>query len=182
MRLFNSWIASPLVAAVALAHPIPASAQDTGLPGGATTLSEAHGAWSVTCAVRNQTDETITKVCALSQQQLSQQTRQRALAIELRPEDGGAQGVLVLPFGLALEKGVAYRLDDGQTGSPQTFRTCLPAGCLIDINFDASIVAGLKAGNTLNLIATADGGQEMVFSISLDGFSSAFDRVTALMD
>lgn len=156
-------------------------AQVPSLPGGATTLSESHGAWTVACAIRQQQDETGVRVCALSQQQFAQQTRQRALAIELRPEGGGARGTLILPFGLALAEGVIYRVDDGQISAPQHFRTCLPGGCLIDIDFDAHTIAGLEAGNTLNVIATADGGQALTFTISLAGFSSGFDRVVELL-
>lgn len=157
----------------------PSLAQEPTLPGGATALNESHGDWTVTCAIRQQPDETRVRVCALSQQQITLQTRQRALAIELRPEGDGVKGTLILPFGLALAEGVIYRFDDGQPGTPQTFRTCLPAGCPIDIAFDT--VSGLRAGNTLNVIATADGGQEMTFAVSLAGFSSAFDRVVALL-
>lgn len=167
--------------ALALLTSSPSFAQEPGLPGGATALSESHGAWTVTCAIRQQPDETRVRVCALSQQQVAQQTRQRALAIELRPEGGGARGTLILPFGLALAEGVIYRVDDGQISTPQHFRTCLPGGCVIDIDFDAHTIAGLKAGNTLNVIATADGRQNLTFAISLAGFSSAFDRVVELL-
>lgn len=159
----------------------PSLAQAPNLPGGATTLNESHGSWTVTCAIRQQQDEIGVRVCALSQQQIAQQTRQRALAIELRPEEGGARGTLILPFGLALAEGVIYRVDDGQISTSQHFRTCLPSGCLIDIDFDAHTIAGLKAGNILNVIATADGGQDLTFAISLAGFSSAFDRVVELL-
>ncbi|MDP2781441.1 invasion associated locus B family protein [Devosia sp.] len=63
----------------------------------------------------------------------------------------------------------------------QPFRTCLPGGCLVDIAFDALTVESLKSGNVLNINATADGRQEMTLSVSLTGFSSAYDRVVALM-
>ncbi|MFC6487935.1 invasion associated locus B family protein [Nitratireductor sp. GCM10026969] len=122
-----------------------------------------------------------TKRCAFSQQQFSQQTRQRALVIELRPENEGVRGTLVLPFGLALENGITYQLEDGAEGAVQHFRTCLPVGCVVDVAFDASTVASLRADNQLNVNATADGGQEMVFSVSLSGFSSAHDRVATLL-
>ncbi|WP_416208084.1 invasion associated locus B family protein [Chelativorans sp. M5D2P16] len=117
-----------------------------------------------------------TKRCAFSQQ-----TRQRVLAIELRPENEGVRGTLVLPFGLALENGITSQLEDGAEGAVQHFRICLPVGCVVDVAFDASTVASLRADNQLNVKATADGGQEMVFSVSLSGFSSAHDRVATLL-
>lgn len=173
----------PLIAMMALAALVaPVSAQEVGLPGGASTLNETHGDWFVTCAVQTQADGSKIKLCAFSQQQVAGQSRQRALAIELRPEGDSVKGALVLPFGLALQKGVTYQLDEGAVGAVQTFRTCLPAGCLIDIAFDARTVESLKVGDVLKVKATADGGQEMTFSVSLTGFSSAYDRIVALME
>jgi invasion protein IalB len=156
-------------------------ARDANLPGGANTLSEAHGDWTVACALVSVPDGNKTKRCVLSQLQISRESRQRALAIELRPESEAAKGTLVLPFGLALQNGIAYQLDDGAVGAVQPFRTCLPVGCLVDVAFDASTVTSLRAGNVLNVKATADGGQEMVFSVSLSGFSSAHARVVELL-
>lgn len=163
-----------------------AQAEEPSLPGGASTLREVHGDWTVTCVIQTQSDGGKVKLCAFSQQQIAQETRQRALAIELQPESDGVRGTLVLPFGLALGVGVTYQLDDSDIGAPQSFRTCLPAGCLIDIAFEARTLAGLKAGSVLKVNATADArgsnGQKMVFSISLTGFSSAYDRVVALTE
>jgi invasion protein IalB len=171
-------ISSLTMMLVALA--VPAPAQEVSLPGGASTLNETHGAWTVTCAIATQEDGGPVTRCALSQTQLHSQTRQRALAIELHPEGDGVDGMLVLPFGLAIASGVSYQLDEGEAGVPQHFRTCLPAGCLIDIAFDARTMESLKVGDALKVKATADGGKEMVLSISLAGFSSAYDRVVAL--
>jgi invasion protein IalB len=175
------YVISPLAMVLFAALAMPVSAQDAGLPGGANTLNETHGDWSIACAIQTGQDGVKTKLCALSQQQIAGQTRQRVLAIELRPEGDSVSGALVLPFGLALQQGVTYQLDDGALGSPQYFRTCLPAGCLIDLDFDARTVASLKAGQMLKVKTHADGGQEMVFSVSLTGFSSAYDRVVSLL-
>lgn len=174
-------IISALTLISVAAFAMPATAQEVSLPGGASTLNETHGAWTVTCAIASQGDGGPVKRCALSQTQLQSQTRQRALAIELHPEGNGVDGSLILPFGLALASGVTYQFDEGEAGASQQFRTCLPAGCLIDIAFDASTVESLKVGHVLKINASADGGQEITFSVSLAGFSSAYDRVVALM-
>lgn len=159
-----------------------AFAQDATLPGNASSLREAHGDWTVACALVSSSDGKKSKQCLLSQQQVAQETRQRALAIELRPEGEGASGTLVLPFGLALAAGVAYQISEGAAGDVQPFRTCLPGGCIVDVAFDSRTVASLKTNKELKVKATADGGQAMELSISLTGFSSAYDRVVALMD
>jgi hypothetical protein len=71
--------------------------------------------------------------------------------------------------------------NEGQAGAVRPFRTCLPVGCVVDIALDADTVASLRAGTQLDVIASADGGQEIVFSISLAGFANAHDRMIALV-
>jgi invasion protein IalB len=176
---FKSFTFSLLLAVAASCGQ--AQADDVSLPGGAGSLRETHGDWTVTCAIQTTQDGQKAKLCAFSQEQVHPQTRQRALAIELRPQASGVAGTLVLPFGLALERGAVYQLDEGQEGSVQKFRTCLPAGCLVDVDFDGSIVASLKAGKALKVKTMADGGQEMALSISLTGFSSAYQRTVELL-
>lgn len=174
--------ATALSVFLALAMTGSTPAQEATLPGNATSLREAHGDWTVTCAIGTTQSGEALKRCSFSQQQIVGQTQQRALAIELRPDGDGVNGALVLPFGLALGAGVTYQLDEGSVGASQPFRTCLPAGCLVDIAFDARTVASLKSGNVMKVNAIADSGQEMAFSVSLTGFSSAYDRVVALME
>lgn len=86
---------------------IAAAAQ--GLPGGASSLNEAHGDWSVACAAREGSVQ-----CAISQSQVSGQNGQRVLTIELRAAEGGEaiNGVLILPFGLRLDEGVTLAIDE----------------------------------------------------------------------
>lgn len=157
-----------------------ATAQETGLPGNATSLREGHGDWTISCTAPATPTGDKSKRCVLSQQQVAQQTKQRALAIELTVDGKGVKGTLLLPFGLSLDKGVAFQLDEDEPGAPQRFRTCLPVGCVLDIAFDARTLTSLKSGKALKVKVIADGGQETVFSISLTGFSSAYDRITTL--
>ena len=177
-QAFKIFAISLLLATIACGQ---VRAEDVSLPGGAGSLREAHGDWTVTCVIQSRQDGQKAKLCAFSQEQVHPQTRQRALAIELRPQASGVAGTLVLPFGLALEQGAVYQLDEGQNGGVQKFRTCLPVGCLIDVEFDAGIVASLKAGKLLKVKTVADGGQEMLLSISLTGFSSAYQRTVELI-
>ena len=146
------------------------------LPGDATSLQETHGDWRVACAQQNGR-----KVCALSQQQTDQNTRQLLLAIELNvPAIDKAEGTLILPFGLALDRPITLQIDGTAAGSMLRFRTCLPVGCLVSLAFDPTTVALLRKGTTLAVTTTADDGQGAVFKISLKGFSSALDRTAAL--
>lgn len=158
--------------------PIAALAQ--GLPGGASTLNETHGDWTVACAA----SEGVAR-CAMSQTQLGSENRQRVLAVELQATAGGerASGRLVLPFGLRLDDGVSLTVDEAAPFQSPRFSTCLPVGCLVPLEFDAGAVSAMRAGSKLTVQASAnDTGQEIGFSISLSGFTSALNRIVELND
>lgn len=149
-----------------------------GLPGGATSLNETHGDWTVACATR----EGVAR-CVITQTQVSGENRQRVLAVELTAAEGGntVNGVLVLPFGLRLDSGVRLAIDEAAPREPLRFSTCLPAGCLVPLAFDTASVTALRVGTALRVTATtSDSTQEVAFSISLSGFTSALDRVNEL--
>jgi invasion protein IalB len=173
----------PLLSATVLAliaQAVTVFAQEATLPGGAASLRETHGDWTVACVLQT-ADGKKRKVCALTQEQVAAKTRQRALALDLKPDGTGIKGALILPFGLALEKGASFVLDEGKPGGVQRFRTCLPVGCLINIAFDGATVTALKSGKALSVKVVADNGKEMILSISLAGFAGAYDRVAALI-
>lgn len=164
-----------VLTALAIVAVTPARAQTSGLPGGASSLNETYKDWRVTCI-----HEGATKRCVLSQVQ-TQQNGQRVLAIELNAPNGNAvTGTLILPFGLALEPGVTFQIDEKTAMQPVRFRTCLPAGCIVNINFDAPTLAALRAGTVVKVKATADGGAPTPFSISLQGLGTALDRIAVL--
>jgi len=165
--LVAAWLALPTVA--------PAQAQGA-LPGGASSLQETYGDWTVSC-VQGEGPQ-----CRLVQQQ-NQQNGQRVLAIELISANDGksATGTLVLPFGLELDAGVTLQVDDKPAEAPRRFSTCLPAGCIVPLTFEGGSLAALRAGGTLKTTAKAvNSDQVITLPISLQGFSGAFDRVAAL--
>lgn len=75
---------------------------------------------------------------------------------------------------------MAFQIDDKPAMQSIWFRTCLPAGCLVNITFDAATLVALRAGTALKIKAAADGGAAVPFSISLQGFAAALDRTAAL--
>jgi len=171
-----SWILCAAVAAGAgvAAQAAQGATTTPSFPGGANSLQEAHGDWRVACEQKG-------KPCTLSQQLMDSDSRQRILAIELTaPAPNSAEGSLVLPFGLVLDKGITLQIDDDAAGPALRFRTCLPAGCIVAVSFDAKTVATLRSGTTLTVKATRDDGREIPFSVSLKGFGSALDRTAAL--
>ena len=148
-----------------------------GLPGGASSLNETHGDWSVACQAADGEVR-----CAIAQTQVRGENRQRVLSVELTgAEVGAASGVMILPFGLRLDAGVVPSIDETAPMPTLRFSTCLPAGCLVPLAFDAATLEALRAGTALQIRATAnEAGQDVAFSISLSGFASALDRLAEL--
>ncbi len=157
--------------AAASASTQPASS----LPGGATSLQETHGDWVVGCALQG-----AVKRCGMTQEQTNQQTRQRVFAVELTPVGDKIEGVLLLPFGLVLDQGVSLQVDDQTQGQPLRFRTCLAAGCLVPVTFDARQTVALRGGTALKMRVMPEGGQSTVLTVSLKGLGGALDRTIAL--
>lgn len=158
-------------------QPVPAQGRLTTFPEGATTVKESYSDWQVSCTVRDQL-----KHCSMIQQQTNSKSRQRVLAIELQMDGDGMRGALVLPFGMALENGVALQVDEGPIGNPLRFRTCVPTGCLVPLTFDAALMTALGTGAVLKVNAVADGDKAIAFNISLKGFSAAHNRIEKLLE
>ena len=121
-------------------------------------------------------------MCVFSHQLIDKASRQLVLGVELKatPEDT-AEGNLVMPFGLAVDKPVTLQVDDAGARMTARFKTCVPIGCLVTLSLDKSVIDVLKKGTALNVKATApDSGQEVAFTLSLRGFGSAFDRAVML--
>jgi invasion protein IalB len=156
----------------------PTAAPNSTLPNGATSLNETYQDWVVLCGAT----EGGGRACVMTQQQHKQDTGQLVLAAEFtRVTKDSATGSLVLPFGLKLSEGVTLQVDDGPVSKPLPFATCLPAGCIVQLSFDAAAVKALRSGTVAKLVAKAhDSGQNVQLGISLKGFASAHDRVLAL--
>ncbi|WP_234190314.1 invasion associated locus B family protein [Shinella sp. NM-101] len=166
---------------VAQAAAQPATNQTSTLPGGASSLQENYQDWGVMCAQQpGANGQPSVKRCAMTQQQVNQQGGQRVLAVELRPAGANFEATLILPFGLALDKGATLQIDDGQATQPYRFRTCLPGGCLVPLTFDPAYMTALQKGSVLKIKAVADSGADTPLSISLRGFGAAAARLTAL--
>lgn len=147
------------------------------LPNGATSINETYGDWIVVCKSVGQE-----KTCTFSQVHTSNETGQRAFAIELQPPiDGRTKSVILLPFGLRLDDGVTLTID-GQTMEPGArFLTCVSNGCLVPIAFPTAATEAMKEGETMVVGANSSGdGKPLTFTISLKGFSDALSRVVEL--
>jgi invasion protein IalB len=165
-----------LLAVTAQAQQQPGGAQPQAqLPGGAQSVAETYQDWQMVC---NQLKGG--KHCVVGQQQTDSKTGQRILAVELQPQGDKAEGVLVLPFGLTLDKGVAMRIGEADLGAGLRFKTCFIQGCVVPVSLDAKVLAALRKASALTVSAFGEGDQPMAFSVSLKGFGPAFDRAGLL--
>jgi invasion protein IalB len=146
---------------------------------GPSTLSETYDAWTVQCVNRVQ-DGNAQRTCQMSQELLQQNTRQRVLTFAVSREGGAARATLILPFGLLLADGMRVTIEEEDVLSG-TFRTCLPAGCLVELDLSEDAIAKLESATTASIEMTANSGQPVKTDVSLQGFASAFQRLTALV-
>lgn len=154
-----------------------AYADDPALPNGASTLQETYGKWSVSCK-----QEAARQLCRVSQVQVEDKSKKRLFAFELGElSEAKANGMLLLPFGLALGKGVVFQVDDKAAGAPLAFSTCVPAGCLVPLNLDAALLKQLQKGKLLKMNVTpVNSAATTTFTVPLDGFEAAYKRAASL--
>ncbi|MDH4982412.1 invasion associated locus B family protein [Hyphomicrobium sp. D-2] len=163
-----------LAQTAAPAAPANAATVST-LPGGAQAINEAFQDWTMTCV-----QPAGGKRCAITQQQADAKTRQRLIAVELQPIGDKAEGVLVLPFGLLLDKGVTLKAGATELGALR-FKTCLPQGCVVPLTLDAKALTTLRgAKDPLTVTAFNDAGGPLAFAVSVNGFGPALNRAAAL--
>jgi len=165
-------LAFAILAVVAL--PVLANAQNSLLPGGASSLQETHQDWQVICVVREKA-----RTCVVSQQQSKRDTNQRVLTVEYSQDNNNStNGMLIMPFGLLLSAGITLQVDEKVVSKPLPFRTCLPAGCIVPLTLDKSGIEAQRLGTTLKIVAmSSDNNQPVQLAVSLKGLADALDRV-----
>jgi len=164
-------VALALVASPALAQDVAA------LPGGASALSEMHGSWSVNCSVGEKG-----KDCGFSQSAGNPQTGSTLVALDLAaPAANRAEGMLLTAFGLRLDAGVQLGIDGQPLGAARPFLTCISSGCLVPMAFEDVELSALKVGQKLDVTGIkVDDGKPVTVSLSLAGFTAAYDRTVEL--
>lgn len=176
----NALLLTLCVASIATATA-PASAAETGktaaLPGGASSLQENHGDWTVSCRVAE-----ARKSCMILQA-LGRSSGETVLSLELVPlSETRAEGILLSPFGLKLSDGVKIAVDGKPFDTSLPFMTCVEAGCIVPITLETEQLAQLKNGKeVLVSAANASSGAAVDLKLSLSGFKTAFDRARSLL-
>lgn len=164
----------------AKAAPTPAAAVAAPVaawPTGATSVSESYGDWTVSC-VRPEAKVN----CIVVQSQGDSKTGRRKFGFELSvPKDGRAEGVILMPFGMAIDPGVTFKLDEQALGKGAPYSTCTAEGCLVPISFPTLATDGMRNAKNLTVTGQKSGNNEpAAIVVPLVGFPQAFDRAVAL--
>ena len=163
--------------AEAAASPAAHPAVHAAWPTGASTVSESYGDWTMTCT---RPSEKVT--CIVAQSQGDSQTGRRKFAVELQmPADGRSEGLVLMPFGLSIESGVTFKLDEQTLGKGAPYTTCSIDGCFVPISFPTLALDGMRTAKTLSVSGQkASAGEAATIEVPLAGFPQAFDRAVAL--
>lgn len=168
------------VAKPAAAEATPAAASTPARavwPAGASSVTESYGDWSMTCT---HPGEKIT--CIVAQSQGDSQTGRRKFGIELQtPKDGRAEGIVLMPFGLSIEPGISFKLDEQTLGKGAPYTACSTDGCFVPISFPTLALDGMRTAKKLFVIGhKAGSSDDATITVPLEGFAQAFDRAVAL--
>lgn len=159
---------------------------DTGRRNGELYIREEVGDWSIRCATVVDGDDP----CVMYQL-LSDETDNDVAEIALRPLSGGeaaAAGNIVAPLETFLPAQLTLSVDGGgAVRYPYTFCTERPfspflsTGCVSQVGMTNALVDAFKRGNvaTVTVRAAAARDQDISLSLSLTGFTAAFDSLAA---
>ena len=86
--------------------------------------------------------------------------------------------IAAVPTGVVLRPGLRWQIDGGK---PQTlpFWRCTPQSCESEQLVKPDFINRLRKGNTLKLVAKNVDNKDYVVSVSLSGFSAAYDNQNA---
>lgn len=168
---------APAADADAAAAP-QAPARDPEGPGTYYALSE-HGDWTIRCIRAGEGKDP----CEMYKL-LTDEDDNAVAELTLVPLSNGnvaAGATLVAPLETDLIEGLGFQVDTGEVrGYPFSF--CAPVGCVSRLGFTAEELAGMKRGNQATVQLLPFGGdpaQPVQLSMSLSGFTAAFDELTA---
>ena len=175
LALAAAMFASQAWGQAAAPKPAPATPAAAPAQSGPPPQQETVGDWRIVCVTQG-----TAKRCTLIQEQTATQNNQRLLAIEMGMNGDKLEGLLILPFGVLLDRGVSLQLDEQATQTSLRYRTCLPVGCVVSVSFDAKSLPALRGGTGLKVKLAVESGQEQTLTISLKGFGQALDRMAVL--
>jgi invasion protein IalB len=148
----------------------PASAQQQQLQNVEKSTS---GDWSLQCGTLPSGGQ---RLCQMSQVVNNPKDGKPLLqALVFRPPgDKAAVMRLIAPLGVWLRPGIGFSIDGGSKNNLK-YEFCLSAGCIAQIKLSSGLVSALKRGSKARLNIHTIRRQKLNLSVSLRGFTAAFD-------
>lgn len=172
-------------AAEAPAATAPSSepaAPETSASGGAVGLGSgertAHGDWEVACGSEAEggcamaqigNDSTGTPVLEMVIRQLDE-------PLEVNETTAVAVLDVITPLGVVLTEGLTMKIDQGRDEAA-AFQICTEQGCLVREPVADELIKRLKRGSVAKITVFAANQGEVSSSISLKGFTKAYDSI-----
>lgn len=160
-------------------HPKPVirdySKLEYRLPDRVSALNETYQDWRINCQKQDPGPR-----CALVQQLADEKSRQKILTLQFEPEKDKIASLVVMPFGLALTKGISIEAD-GKPVISAPFSTCMPHGCLVPFSLTRDQFFDLQAAKKLEIKAATPGSQNVVMVVSVKGLKEASARLAAML-
>lgn len=135
------------------------------------TAEPAGPNWTATCTNQADPDKL---ACTINQTITVTQTGQRLISMSLQSGQENPSLLISLPHGLRLQSGLGFSVDKGAVELFE-FTTSDATGVYARVPLTADRLASLRAGNTIKIGVTGNGGRALNFELSLAGFSATYD-------
>ncbi len=181
--LAKAFCAAGLSAALFWGGPSGAASAQVAGPG---DLVEAHQDWVVRCPAA-QAATPATTPAAVPRCEAVQDVRRRdgdgrrvIGVVVAHDEAGRLQATILAPLGVSLSGGVELFLDAGAVSLARfPFSACQQAGCVAKIPLNEPLLSAFQRGRAIRVRVRTDEGRSADLPISLRGFTSAHQRLTA---
>lgn len=152
-------------------------------PEGPSSVQETYRDWVVNCVVPAATEASSapSRICEMRQELRQAEGNQLVLAVALQPLDdsNGASITVITPLGLLLSQPITINLADNPLAD-MAYQTCLPQGCIAAGELAAEAIGQMAEGTEAVVGMTGAGGQMLSVTVSLAGFSAAWNRLSTL--
>lgn len=130
--------------------------------------------WSLLCRALESGND-----CFLSQILVDDRVPDGKMLLQISAiDENGVSGHVMLPAGFLLKEGITVRVGEASLQFP--LLSCIPEGCVADIRFNSQQVALLQTSNQVDIAIVLQSGEAMHFPFKLQGFQSAFQKMSLI--
>ncbi|MFJ7354465.1 invasion associated locus B family protein [Phyllobacterium sp. NPDC097923] len=129
--------------------------------------------WSLLCQEMEAGND-----CFLSQTLVDNRVPDGKILLQINGiDENGVRGHVMLPSGFLLQEGITIRIGTSSLQFP--LMSCIPEGCVADIRFNQQQLALLQTSTQVDIAIILRSGEAMHFPFALQGFQSAFQKMSA---